>query len=452
MRISSVIGPLLLVGMVGIIVGSAFGSANPKSYNAIGAGIVATLLAVGTLPIFSRMQYTEADAGMRRLLGWALILKLIGGVVRYYVVFTVYGGDADASAYHLWALKLAPEFRSGHFTASVGTKLVGTGFVRYLTGLIYLVTGPSKLAGFVFYSWLGFWGLYFFYRAFCIAFPIGDRRRYAYLVFFLPSLLFWPSSIGKEAWMMFALGIAVYGAARVLRRLPGGFLIGTIGGLGTAMVRPHVTLVFLIGFIAAYAFRRTPDRASAFGPIPKAIGLLVLIVVMSLVLRQSQEFLNVDSFSSSSLQQVRTSVSKNTSEGGSKFQTAQKGGLSSLPLATLSLLFRPFPWETHSPQGLFASLEGVLLMVLTIRGYKRWRHFPKLARDYSYLIFAAVYSLMFIYAFSVVGNFGIISRQRVQLYPIFLVLLCLPLPDAEGEPEPYASAISVGAVPRHPYY
>ena len=33
--------------------------------------------------------------------------------------------------------------------------------------------------------------------------PTGDHRRYALLVFFMPSLLFWPSSIGKESWMLF---------------------------------------------------------------------------------------------------------------------------------------------------------------------------------------------------------------------------------------------------------
>ena len=49
----------------------------------------------------------------------------------------------------------------------------------------------------------------------------GDARRYAALVFLLPSLLFWPSSIAKEAWILACLGLAAYGAAKMLTRSGG---------------------------------------------------------------------------------------------------------------------------------------------------------------------------------------------------------------------------------------
>jgi hypothetical protein len=40
--------------------------------------------------------------------------------------------------------------------------------------------------------------------------------------------------------------------------------------------------------------------------------------------------------------------------------------------------------------------------------------------------FAAAYSVGFVMAFANIGNFGILVRQRTQLLPLFLVLLCLP--------------------------
>ena len=43
-------------------------------------------------------------------------------------------------------------------------------------------------------------------------------------------------------------------------------------------------------------------------------------------------------------------------------------------------------------------------------------------------MFALIYTLVFVYAFSTIGNFGILVRQRVQVYPLFLVLLALPKP------------------------
>jgi hypothetical protein len=44
------------------------------------------------------------------------------------------------------------------------------------------------------------------------------------------------------------------------------------------------------------------------------------------------------------------------------------------------------------------------------------------------VVFAVIYTLVFVYAFSTIGNFGILVRQRVQVYPLFFVLLALPKP------------------------
>jgi hypothetical protein len=399
--------------------------ANSASYDVAGAFVVTPILLIVSLPLLRRLAQNEADPRMRRLLAIALIMKLFGAIVRYAVIFEVYAGSSDAAGYHDDGVKLAEQFRHGNFTVDVG-KVVGTGFMRILTGVVYTIIGPTQVGGFIFFSWLGFWGLYFFYRAFVIGLPTGDHRRYALLVFFMPSLLFWPSSIGKEAWMMLCLGIATYGAARVLRGMHGGYLIAATGLLGATMVRPHVSVVFMAGFMAAYFLRRTPGRQSALGPIAKVIGIVVLIAASSVVLRQSEEFLKVDSLNSQAATQVRQDIQKNTTQGGSQFDTAKKGGLSSLPWAAVTLVFRPFPWETRSAQALFASLEGALLILLFIRARKRLKRIIRVGFENPYVVFAVVYSLVFIYAFSVVGNFGIVSRQRVQLYPYIFVLLALP--------------------------
>jgi hypothetical protein len=43
-----------------------------------------------------------------------------------------------------------------------------------------------------------------------------------------------------------------------------------------------------------------------------------------------------------------------------------------------------------------------------------------------YVAFVVVFSLLFIYAFSSIANFGILARERTQLLPFFLVLLAIP--------------------------
>ena len=73
--------------------------------------------------------------------------------------------------------------------------------------------GPSRLGGFLVYTFIGYWGLVLFHHAARIGLPSLDERRYAMLLYFMPALVFWPSSIGKEAVMMLAIGCAAFGAA-----------------------------------------------------------------------------------------------------------------------------------------------------------------------------------------------------------------------------------------------
>jgi hypothetical protein len=55
-------------------------------------------------------------------------------------------------------------------------------------------------------------------------------------------------------------------------------------------------------------------------------------------------------------------------------------------------------------------------------------HAIRSMRTIPYVAFALVYSAGFIIAFSSIANFGILVRQRVQLLPLYVVLLSIPLP------------------------
>ena len=92
------------------------------------------------------------------------------------------------------------------------------------------------------------------------ALPDADHRRYALLIFLWPTMLFWPSSIGKDCWMVFTLGIGALGAARVLMRRPGGYTLLVVGTLLGSLVRPHVALLELVAFGLAFLIGRQPDR------------------------------------------------------------------------------------------------------------------------------------------------------------------------------------------------
>jgi hypothetical protein len=63
---------------------------------------------------------------------------------------------------------------------------------------------------------------------------------------------------------------------------------------------------------------------------------------------------------------------------------------------------------------------------LVIGSIGRLRTALRSAGTNPYILFAAVYTLLFAVAFASLSNFGNLSRQRVQVYPFLLVLLALP--------------------------
>ena len=95
------------------------------------------------------------------------------------------------------------------------------------------------------------------------------------------------------------------------------------------------------------------------------------------------------------------------------------------PGATASVLFRPFPWEIRNATTLAAALESVLLLVLLIASRRSLASLPRQVLRNPYLAYVVGYSILFIIAFSNIGNIGILARQRTQLLPILLTLLAL---------------------------
>jgi hypothetical protein len=399
--------------------------------------VVGLILALLTLPVVRRAARRDHDPWIGRVLFWALVLKLVAAPLQIYVVNHFYHGVADANTYSKAGAELAPHFRHGDFAFQ--GKVVGNGFVKIVTGAIYAITGANKLVGFLVFSWLAFLGLYFFYRAFRTALPDADYRRYAKLLFFLPSLVFWSSSISKEALIIFGLGLAMWGAAKLLREEHGGFTLMALGLTPVAMMRPHVALI-AFGAIGIGYLRRRSTSASAFKPFARIGGIAVLVLAGGLLIHSNTSFFNIKSLNSESVGHVLDTNQKNLgAEGGNVdqegFSSSEKSGSLSpgaFPKSVVTILFRPFPWEAHSFTASAAALEGAFLVLLLVAGRRRFAAAIRATRREPYLLVALAYSLVFIYLFASLPNLGVIARERIQLLPIFVVLLAWPAPPALG--------------------
>jgi hypothetical protein len=419
------------------------------SYDTWGAFLVAPVLVALTIALAKHAASLEADPRLTKLILWALALKLLAALARYYVAFDLYDGVADAGVYIGEGKAYAEGLRQGIVTyAPERGGSSGTFFVRQLTGWVFFFIGPTAVGGFFVFAWMGFLGQYFFYRAFRTAVPDGDHRRYAVLVFFLPSVLYWPASIGKEAWMLLTLGLGAYGAARILAHQRGGYLLLGLGMAGSAAVRPHMTVLLAAGLTVAYLLRRTSER-SMLGPVTKIVGGVLVLAAMFFAVQAAEERFGVEGEGLSGAEEVIDRTAEQTAKGGSEFEAQRPDSLLDVPAAIFTVMYRPLPFEAHNAQALLTSMEGVLLIGLTIASRRRLRGAVRESLRTPYVALASVYSLLFMLAFSSFGNFGILARQRAQLFPLVLVLFALPaVQAAHGRRRQHGPVLEVVA-PRH---
>lgn len=396
------------------------------SFFLLGACIQVPLWAALTVPIARRIARAERDVGVFGFVMAAFAAKMLGVLVRQAVAFGVYGGVLDANTYDKAGRALAPHYRHFDFSPNTG-KLVGTGFLKALTGIVYAFTGTSELGAFVFFSFLSFLGLLMLWRAFRRAVPEGDGRRYGLLVLFLPSLLYWPSALGKEGWGLFCVGLCSYGVALLVTRRPLAAILSLAAGLvGVTMLRPHVALVVFGGLVFAALVGKS-HSASPSAPILRIIVFGALFGVGLVLVSQAQSFLGVNSLDQTTVGKKLDKTQQLTGkEAGSTFTPARIHSPIDVPWATLTVLFRPFPWEAHSGQELAATAESVFLVVLTIKSRRRLRSIFRMARERPYIAYCIGFTAMFIFAFSSFANFGLLARQRTQTMPLVLTFLCLP--------------------------
>lgn len=417
--LSLLAGAVFVMAMLGFVAGGLLWRAEM-----LAGLIVAPILALLTLPLAraARSAVSSFDAGALLMLG--LGAKLLGVQARYYVIEGVYNGVGDSSGYHGWGLRLGPQFRELDFIADVNRPILGTGFLRYLTGLVYAVVGSNQFVGFLVFGFLAFLGLVLMFRAFCLAVPDGDHRRYGLLLFLWPSLIFWPASIGKESWMLLCLGLTLYGIARVLVVRPGGFVLMALGLSGMVVVRPHVGILVAAALVPAYFLRRGSGMG-ALGPVSKAVGLVVLLVGFSLIAAQAERFFGFEDLTTSSLGDALERTEQQTTTGGSAYEPVVVRNPLQYPWAVVTVLVRPFPTEADNGQMLFTSLEGFALIALIAFSVTRTSSFRATLTRRPYVAFALVYVGMFCFAFAAMGNFGILARQRVQVLPLLFVLLAV---------------------------
>jgi hypothetical protein len=383
---------------------------------------LAAAAAVG--PMLARRHPDEP--WLPRLLVIAMVFKLFATYMRYQV----FQGGGDAANYDQYGRQYV------RGVARALPDLHKTNFIEWLTGIVYTWFGVDIIVGFFVFGLVAFVGSYLWYRATVVGVPFIDKRLYFLLVFFAPSVAFWPASIGKEAIMEFALGLAALGVARVLTgRFLRGFLVAAPGGYLLWLVRPHLLAFVTLAAGTAYIVGRAPRRGSDTGvSVFRPLGMIAIAFLAVFAATQMASLLGMNGLSLKSINQELADVNGSTSQEGSKFNTGSSNLTPlSVPEGLVTVLVRPFPFEVENKNQLIASAECALLVLFAIHRRRSLKLSLTRARATPYLFFCWTFVLVYATAFSSVANMGLLTRQRSLVLPAIYVLITIDPIRAERE-------------------
>lgn len=378
----------------------------------------------------------EGDPRFVKLLMISLALHLLCAPAQIWVVDHIYNGVADYNAYVNRGAALAQNLRGGTFSfANTNiTGYTGDNLVYIASGVVQTILGVDKLAEFIFFSGLAFLGEVGFLRAFSVTFPEVQPRRYAILLFFLPSLLFWTADISKETIMTFALGFSAYGAALILARRKNGYRLLIPFAIVGLLLRPN-EVILLLGGLTVGMFFRTADLRKKFRGVRRIATLAFLVLALGVAAYATEKLFKS---STGSLSSELSTINKGNSSGSGAGYGSSNVAYSSNPLwyprDVYTVMFDPLPINAHGKSELLAGLENSVILILILSSYRQLRYLIRACRVRPYVLLCLIYSVLFMYAFAALGNLGLIYRERTLLLPFLLVLLAIPVTNKDQPP------------------
>lgn len=438
-------GTLVLV--VAALAAVAFGYLLAFEPNMAAVAVIVFIGGVVFAAVGWKMRRPGDAAWLPRWIMIGFVAKVAGTIARYLMVTVVYHeGLGDSYQYYRAGVSIAEAFANGEALVTTGYASFGTQVLEMITGGFFIVFTPDFLGGFMMFTCFAFAGQIMFYAAFRRWAEPTQLKPYAILIFLLPTYAFWPSSIGKDAIVVFCLGGAAYFIARLLDRYEFKWVLALAPFvLLLGLVRIHIAALVvaaMLGTTIIAKARGKPDLMRTF----RRFAIIGVSAAAGLVaLRLFPDIFGFDFSSTEGVDTFAADVVRRTSKSG----TIAEGGAVTSPLdvpgAIALALFRPWILEANEIQHYFAALETTFLAGLTLWRLRamigNWRSW----RSNAYLVFCTIYVLGFSIAFSVIRNLGIIARQRGQILALFLVIIC-----AMGLPAKREERTAVPQVPAPP--
>lgn len=338
----------------------------------------------------------------------------------------------------------------------------GTGTMVAIAALLAFVFRFSLYASCFFVSMLACFGKFAIYRVFRDLVPPEHRVRALIAILLVPSAIFWSAGILKEAFVIAGVGPVWLGIHRVLRgKIFRGVLLVVVGLLPIAALKPYTLFALAVAGGAWVAVDRLHGRIGRTGPVrirPLYIVIGVALVFIGVIaLGRIFPIYSIENLGEDLARHQRLGVQAG---GGSYYEMGDESAMSLqkqiafAPLAIITALFRPFPFEARNALAFVASLEALVFTGLVVQMFARsgFRGVVRVIMSTPVLFAGGVFTIVFGMAVGLATtNFGSLSRYRMPLIPFYAaIVLVVGAPALKRRLARVATGVAPAAVPTTP--
>lgn len=314
--------------------------------------------------------------------------------------------------------------------------------VTRIGSLLAIISFGSYTIISLFFAALSYTGIWKLYRTFTDIYP-KLHKELAIAILFIPTVFFWGSGVFKDTISLTGLGWLTYAGYNFFiqkRKRKTMLVIMVISVYFVFVIKAYIIMSFVPALLFWIFFTYQSRIKSAFLRVlatPVIIGVSILLVVVFMNQMGAQNsYWSVAEIEdrAKDMQWWHTRVVElygAEGGGGSHYQIGDGSFeigniIRSIPLSVSYSLFGPPIWRVSNPIMLLASIEGLIILFLTIRILFK----TGIGRTLSIsirnpvIVFCLFFAIIFAFAVGFTSfNFGALVRYKIPCIPFFLSAL-----------------------------
>ncbi len=306
--------------------------------------------------------------------------------------------------------------------------------------ILAIFTFNSFLVSNLLIASLSFFGVWAGYRTYVSYFPeISGRLAVAFL--FMPSAIFWGSSILKDTFTFSAVCAWIYAVDEVFfkrRNVISRLILMLFCAMVMIQVKPYIFMVILPATMLWLLYMRVvriKNTLIRFVLIP--IMALALVALSISALQRMGDMMNKFALDEAlvNIENIQLDMARSDAYSDNKFDVGEFDGtwwgvVKKFPVAVNASLFRPYLWESRSIVIALSGLENLFVLALTV--YVWWkaglRFSLRCIASNPLLLMSMTFALLFAFAIGVsTPNFGALVRFKIPLLPFYISSLFIIL-------------------------